>query len=283
MKFEIVATVSNKIISHYFQIVIMDERIHIIASGANIGKTVHLAIKEEGHISRIFVIVENDICVNSQTDNEDRKKIKQSIRDAIKDVKETSKRMKIMFNTIRIDSISIESVRDAILSIYDKFPGVEYSFNISGGTKPLSNGLFLMSIWVGGKVYHTPSDDTIQRLFIPKMHPRDISRNENLGHILDCFFSSIIKKEKDGGIAGRNLFQEMKKRYQPVRDTGDKKTKRIYSRGTLTKNLSELIDDGLITESSHPTSKKEKTYFITEDGKFALKFFQMQKRKQMEK
>lgn len=262
---------------------IMDERIHIIASGANIGKTVHLAIKEEGHVSRIFVVVENDICVNSKTDTEDRKKIKQNIRAAIQDVKETSKRMKIIFKVIRIDSISIESVRDAVLSIFDKFPEAEYSFNISGGTKPLSNGLFLMSIWVGGKVYHTPTDDTIQRLFIPKMHPRDISRNENLGQILNCFFSSIIEKEKDGGIAGRNLFREMKIRYQPVRETGDKTTKRIYSRGTLTKNLAELIEDGLITESNHPTSKKEKTYFITEDGKFALRFFQMQKRKQPEK
>lgn len=262
---------------------IMDERIHIIASGANIGKTVHLAIKEEGHVSRIFVVVENDICVNSKTDTEDRKKIKLSIRAAIQDVKETSKRMKIIFDVIRIDSISIESVRDAVLSIFDKFPEAEYSFNISGGTKPLSNGLFLMSIWVGGKVYHTPTDDKIQRLFIPKMHPRDISRNENLGQILNCFFSSIIEKEKDGGIAGRNLFREMKTRYQPVRETGDKTTKRIYSRGTLTKNLAELIEDGLITESNHPTSKKEKTYFITEDGKFALRFFQMQKRKQPEK
>jgi len=264
---------------------IMDdkERIHIIASGANIGKTVHLAIKEEGHVSRIYVVVEKDICTISKTDNEVRKNIKLNIQDAIREVKETSRRMKIIFETVWMDSISIESVRDAVLQIYDKFPDAEYSFNISGGTKPLSNGLFLMSIWVGGKVYHTPTDDTIQRLFIPKMHPRDISRNENLGRILDCFFSPIIEKEKDGGIAGRNLFQEMKKRYQPVRDTGDKTTKRIYSRGTLTKNLAELIEDGLITEANHPASKKEKTYFITEDGKFALKFFQMQKRKQPEK
>lgn len=257
------------------------ERIHIIASGANIGKTVHLAIKEEPHISRIFVIVEKDICQDSGKDREDRKKLKQSIREAISEVREISRQMKIHFDTILIDTISIESVRDAVLTIYDKYPDADYSFNISGGTKPLSNGLFLMSIWVQGTVYHTPTDDTIQRLFIPKMHPKDISQNVNYGEILDCLSASVKNSPEKYGVAGRDIFTEMKKRYTPIRETGDRKTKRIYSRGTLTKNLATLIEWGLVSEMEHPKSKKEKMYTITEDGKFTLKFFLMQKKKKI--
>jgi hypothetical protein len=255
------------------------ERIHIIASGANIGKTVHLAIKEEPHISRIFVIVEKDICRDSSKDSEARKNLKKSIRDAISEVREISRRMKIHFETILIDTITIESVRDAVLSIYDTYPDSEYSFNISGGTKPLSNGLFLMSIWVQGTVYHTPTDDTIQRLFIPKMHPKDISQNVNYGEILDCLSGSAKNSPEITGEAGRDIYREMKKRYTPIRETGDRKTKRTYARGTLTKNLATLIEWGLVSEMDHPKSKKEKMYSITEDGKFALKFFLMQKKK----
>ena len=71
----------------------------------------------------------------------------------------------------------------------------------------------------------------------------------------------------------------MKKQYKPIRDIGDKKTKRELGSGTLTKLLANMLDWDLIHEEFRPGSRKEKIYSITPDGEFALKFFLIQQKK----
>ncbi|MDP3444315.1 MAG: hypothetical protein Q8T08_15765, partial [Ignavibacteria bacterium] len=164
----------------------MTDGIHIISAGESIHKTYPVAIKKElKDITRTYVIVEKGVFADSPGDDEKKINAKKGIRAAIKKVEKISKEMEISFNQIIIDTVTIENVRDAVLDIYDEFPDAHYSFNISGGTKILSIGLFMMSIWIEGDSYHTPGGEIIQKLNIPKMHVKDISTNKNYVEILN--------------------------------------------------------------------------------------------------
>ena len=111
-------------------------------------------------------------------------------------MKSISEKIKIAYETIQIESITLESVRDAVLEIYNKYPDARFSFNISGGTKVLSISLFVMSLWLIGEVFYTPSGTSIQKLAIPKMHIKELSGNPNYIEILKTLNSSTKKKEK---------------------------------------------------------------------------------------
>lgn len=256
------------------------EHIHIISSGENIHNTYHLAISNS-QITRTYVIVEEDIYRISPKDDDSRRERKEKIQAAIREVKSISEKVKIPYETIRIDSVTLESVRDAVLEIYNKYPDARFSFNISGGTKVLSIGLFVMSLWLYGEVFYTPSGTSIQRLAIPKMHVKELSANPNYIEILKSLSCSTSAKDKNvmRKVTRKDLLNEMKKHYKPVRDFGESTTKRELGSGTLTKLLANLLDWELIIEEFRPGSRKEKIYSIAPDGDFALKFFMIQQKK----
>lgn len=256
------------------------EHIHFISSGENIHNTYHLAISNN-QITRTYVIVEKDICIISSKDDLPRKERKEKIQAAIREVKSISEKVKIAYNTIRIESVTLESVRDAVLEIYNKYPDAEFSFNISGGTKVLSIGLFVMSLWLTGEVFYTPSGTSIQKLAIPKMHIKELSGNPNYIEILKSLSPSIKSRNKYpvNIVTRKDLLIQMKRNYKPVRDMGDTKTKRELGSGTLTKLVANLMEWDLIHEEFLPGSRKEKIYSISPDGEFALKFFLIQQKK----
>jgi len=261
---------------------IMDERehIHFITSGEHIHETYPLVVKGKD-ITRTYVIVEKEIGTISPKHDIDPKDLNKKIQTAIQKVKTKSEEMDIAFEVIQIESVTIESIRDAILEVYNKFPDARYSFNITGGTKLHSIGLFVMSLWLMGEVYYTPTKTSILKLALPKMQIKDLSGNPNYIEILKALAPSPRTREKAGIriVSRKDLLVEMKKRYKPIRDIGDKKTKRELGSGTLTKLLATMIEWGLIAEEFRPGSKKEKVYSIAPDGEFALKFFLIQQRK----
>jgi hypothetical protein len=261
---------------------IMDEKehIHFITSGEHIAETYPLMVKGKD-ITRTFVIVEKNIGTISLNLAVDPQDLKRKIQAAIEKVKIKSEEMDIVFETIQIDSVTLESIRDAILEIYNKYPDARFSFNITGGTKLHSIGLFVMSLWLMGDVYYTPTKNTIIKLAIPKMQIKDLSANPNYIEILKSLSHSSKTKEKNEvrTVSRKDLFTEMKKRYKRVRDIGDKTTKRELGSGTLTKLLANMQEWDLITEEFRPGNKKEKIYSIAPDGEFALKFFLIQQKK----
>jgi len=257
-----------------------DEHIHIISSGENIHNTYHLAISSN-RITWTCVIVEEDIFKKSPGDDAARLERKEKIRAAIREVKTLSEKMKISYETIRIESITLESVRDAVLEIYNKYPDARFSFNISGGTKVLSIGLFVMSLWLIGDVFYTPSGTLIQKLSLPKMHVRELTANPNYIEILKYLSPPSRSKDTTSSrkVTRKDLLNEMQKRYHAVRDTGEKKIRRELGSGTLTKLLANMLEWDLIFEEFRPGSRKEKIYSIAPDGEFALKFFLIQQKK----
>lgn len=256
------------------------EHIHFLIAGEHAHETYPLVIKGKG-ITRTFVIVEKNIGKISPRPDIDQAELSKKIHAAIKKVRTKSEEMDIICETLQTESVSLESIRDAVLEVFFKFPEARYSFNITGGTKLHSIGLFVMSLWLAGEVYYTPTKSDIHKLAIPRMKVKELSGNPNYIEILKVLAPPARIKEKGSqrAVTRKDLLNEMKKRYKPVRDIGDKKTKRELGSGTMTKLLANMLEWDLVTEEFRSGSKKEKIYSITPDGEFALKFFLTQQKK----
>ncbi|MDP3444375.1 MAG: hypothetical protein Q8T08_16075 [Ignavibacteria bacterium] len=253
----------------------MPDHIHIISAGESIHKTYPVSIKSLKDIRRTYVIVEKNVYKILPGDDEKKKLAKKGIVAAIKEVEKISQTLSIEYDLVNLDELTIETVRDAVMDIYDEHPNSTFSFNISGGTKILSIGLFIMSIWLEGESYHTPGGEQIQKLSIPKMHVKDISANTNYVEIL-----SILNNAGADGISRQTLFQKLEKVYKPVRDMGEKTTKRKLEGGTLTKLTESLLEWRLIHGQYKSGSKKEKLFTITPDGILALRFVKIKEKKE---
>lgn len=256
------------------------EHIHFLIAGEHIHETYPLVIKGK-EITRTFVIVEKNIGKISPKPDIDQAELTKKIHTAIQKVRTKSDEMDIICETLQTEYVSLESIRDAVLEVFFKFPEARYSFNITGGTKLHSIGLFVMSLWLAGEVYYTPTKSDIFRLAIPKMKVKELSVNPNYIEILKVLSppARINEKGSPRAVTRKDLFNEMKMRYKPVRDIGDKKTKRELGSGTLTKLLANMLEWDLVVEEFRPGNKKEKNYTITQDGEFALKFFLTQQKK----
>ncbi|MCQ1535392.1 hypothetical protein FTO70_06755 [Methanosarcina sp. KYL-1] len=245
------------------------EHIHFISAGESIGSTFKKTIKDSGYpITRAVVIVEGDILIEKKEDDDYRKSTKQKIRDAINEVKYLCEYFEIEFELKEIPQISsnlsLNSVRDSVLEILEIYPGSKYYFNISGGGKILSIGLFLMSLWVEGISYHVDRLNHFQKLSVPKMHVKDISKNPNYVYIME-----IISKSSRRPIPRKELLGKFKAK------KGDNNTEKEFG-GILTKHVANLINWGLVRESFVKGNKKEKEYDLTDDGIFALNFIKLQ-------
>lgn len=251
------------------------EHIHIISAGESIHKTYPISINQLENITRTFVIVEDDIFIDSDSDSERLKATKPRIREAISTVQQISEVMKIPCMVQKIDSVTLDAIRDVVLDIYAQYPGAKFSFNISGGTKPLSIGLFVMSVWLEGEAYHTPGEKiAIQKLSIPKMHVKDVSTNPNYVQIL-----KLLSPYGEAGLLRKLLQVEFSKKYVPIREKDEKKTKRVFHSAILSKYLSSLVEWNLVKERYKSGSKKEKIYSITSDGILALRFIEIRGKK----
>ncbi len=247
------------------------EHTHFISAGESIGSTFKKTIKDSGYpITRVVVIVEEDILIEKKEDDENRKNIKKKIQDAINEVSHLCKDFEIEFELKEIPQISsnlsLNNVRDSVLEILKGYPGSKYYFNISGGGKILSIGLFLMSLWVEGISYHVDRLNHFQKLSVPKIHVKDVSKNPNYVHIME-----IISKSSRRPIPRKELLGKFK-----AKKLGKKNSTEKEFGGTLTKHVANLIDWGLVKESFVKGNKKEKEYDLTDDGVFALNFIKLQ-------
>ncbi len=235
------------------------EHIHIISAGESIHKTFPTAINEF-KMDKVIIIVENEIFTNP---NIGRNPL---ITTSINEVKTIADMLNKSFEIKYIPSISLENIRNAVLDIFNEHPKSNFYFNITGGTKILSNGLFMMSIWIGGVTYYVDESGSLQILTIPKIKIENIEKNPNFITLLETL--SIYENK---GILQKILFDKMKKEYKPIKEV-NKISKRDLSRGTLSKWIQDLTSWGLITTEYVENSKKEKMIKLTDDGLFTLKF-----------
>lgn len=248
-----------------------DEIIHVISAGASIHKTFPVAVNEISRATKVYVIVENKV----YEDSED--KIKQEMRVAIRfSINELRKIaapfVKNGIHETKISEDTLEYIRDAIIEIYAENRNAEFFFNVSGGTKLLSIGLFLMGLWIEAIPYVVDQDSQARRLSIPRIHIKDLTENPNRVLIL-----KKLKEQKFKKLSRKNLFDKVSEEYIPIRERQRKKME--LKQGTFNALIDNLIQWGFIDVTFKEGSKKEKEYSITPDGEFTLNFVHLQNTK----
>jgi hypothetical protein len=235
------------------------EHIHIISAGESIHKTFPKAVNEF-KIDCVIIVVEENVFKNPDFGRNSL------IINAINEVQNLAFILEKSFEIKNIPSITLEAIRDAILEIFTTYNKSKFYFNITGGTKILSNGLFMMSIWINGKTYYIDENGSIQILTTPKIKIENVGKNINYVILLN-----ILASHKNSGILQKHLFIKMKEEYKPIREN-TRKMKRNLSRGTLSKWINDLYKWGLLSTNYAKDNKKEKVISITNDGLFALNF-----------
>ncbi|WP_094227751.1 DUF6293 family protein [Methanolobus psychrotolerans] len=246
------------------------EKIHIMSAGANVHNTFSIAIYNISPAFEVYVIAEKRIYEDS--DDPDKQKTREAIRRSIENLKElaTPIAKKGVHEKI-IEADTLDHIKDAVFEIYKKNPDAEYYFNVSGGTKALSIGLFMMALWFEAIPYHVDMEKTAKTISIPKVHIEDFQANPNrvtILRILDEQKPSSDEKLKK--LPRKKLFEKLSKEYIPIRDK--KRADRNLKDGVFNSLTRDLLNWNLIDEKHIEGSKKEKEYILTSDGEFTLKF-----------
>lgn len=244
-----------------------NEIIHIMSAGANIHNTFPVAITEISPATKIYVIVEDN--VYEDVTDEKRQKMLVDIRDSIKTLKEIAKRfVKNGVQEIRTPDDSLERTRDAVIKIYSENQGARFFVNLSGGTKMLSIGLFMIGLWIDAIPYLVDLKSQPRKLSVPKIHIKDLTENPNRVLIL-----KKLDETKSKWMTRKDLFDKVAKEYIPIRERERKKM--TLKPGTFSSLISSLFEWELISEEFKEGSKKEKVYRITPDGEFTLNFINL--------
>ena len=244
-----------------------NEIIHIMSAGANIHNTFPVAINKISSATKVYVIVEDD--VYEDVTDEKRQKMLVDIRNSIKTLKEIAKPfVENGVHEIKIPDDSLECTRDAVIKIYSENQGARFFFNLSGGTKMLSIGLFMMGLWIDAVPYVVDLDSQPRKLSVPKIHIKDLTENPNRVLIL-----TKLNETKSKSMTRKDLFDKAAKEYIPIRERERKKME--LKQGTFNSLVASLLEWELISEEFKEGSKKEKVYRITPDGEFTLNFIEI--------
>ncbi|KGK99660.1 hypothetical protein LI82_00075 [Methanococcoides methylutens] len=246
------------------------DKIHIMTAGANVHNTFSIAIYNISPASEVYVIAEKRIFADSE--NPKTQEAREAIRNSIGDLKKlaTPIAKKGVYVKI-IEKDTLDHIKDAVFEIYKNNPDAQYYFNVSGGTKILSIGLFMMALWLEAKPYHIDMEGEANEIPIPKVHIEDFQANPNRVTILKILAAQKPSDdEKLKKLSRKELFKELSKEYIPIREKN--RTKRELKDGVFNSLTSNLLDWKLIGEKHVEGSKKEKEYILTSDGEFTLKF-----------
>lgn len=240
------------------------EKIHIMSAGAHVHETFPIAVNNISPATEVYVIVEDRVYEDS--DNPKTQKARMDIRNSIAKLKTiASPFVKNGVHEVNIEDDTLDHIRDDVFSIFKKKTDAQYYFNVSGGTKGLSIGLFMMALWIEAIPYHVDMQKEAKIIAIPKVHINDFQVNINRVKILE-----ILSNSNSGTMERKKLFHELAKQYVPIRETG--KAKRELKDGVFNSLTRDLLKWALISESLKEGSRKEKKYSITPDGEFTLKF-----------
>ncbi len=198
-----------------------------------------------------------------------------SIQQSIDQVRVTARSIDLEFEHMEVEDESLENIRDSVVEVLLKHGDADFKFNVTGGKKTLSLGLFMMSIWLQGTSYYVKKEEEggIVELSVPQLHRVDIERNPNLLLVLDLLASAkTVGSDTNGGMPRKELYQELSRiGFLPVKMRNGKE-RRKPSNPMLSKWLPALETRGLVEVRTPSANKKERLVRITPDGIFTLRF-----------
>jgi len=135
--------------------------------------------------THVVVLAEESIFHDSEKDTDFLKEEKPKIRQAIEGVRQ---RVELdgrrEFSLVHLPKLDQDIIRGTILKIRNDHKDAQFSFNVTGGTALFSTSLFLMAIWLGGRVCITRTKDAFIELKIPKMSLKELEENPDLMKII---------------------------------------------------------------------------------------------------
>ncbi len=265
------------------------EHIHIISAGEKIHTAYPAIFRRLPTITRTCVLAESS--VYELVRNEETEKQRAAVRKAVSAVQEISAALSIPFSRELIFPPVYSSVRDILIWIHREVPAARFTFDLSGGSKPLCMALFALAPWVGGEVYATFDEKVPRHLPLPDRPIRAMLANPNYQVILALLLRPV-KKDAGTGVPGwvsrDYLFKQLWSVYVPSRTkakkpdaapervvtyTHGRKPAAELTHGTFSDFMKALSLAGLVDEESAPENTRQKRYRITENGEIAFRFF----------
>ena len=265
------------------------EHVHIISAGENIHTAYPAIFRTLPTITRTYVLADNSVYELSS--NPEVEKGRVAIREAVAAVKEISVTLSIPFSRELIYQPIYPSVRDTVIKIHREYPGARFTFDISGGSKPLSNAFFAVSAWLDADVYSAFDQKTPRSIPLPNRSVRVLLANPNYQMILAILLrtgkknTSVVPAE---WVSRQYIFKQLFTFYVPSRtkkakpDDPPVQTVKIrkgrkpaaeLTHGTFSDFMRALVDAELVDEEVSTEAGREKMFRITESGEIAFRFF----------
>ena len=259
-----------------------DEHILFISAGASIDKT-YAITAEELKPTHIVVLAEESIFHDYKADTDFLKLEKPKIRQAIEGVRQ---RVELdgrrEFALVQLPKLDQDIIRGTILKIRNDHKEAEFSFNVTGGTALFSTSLFLMAIWLGGRVCITRTEDTFIELKIPKMSLKELEENRDLMKIIRVLGGESKNKirvsDKDDTRKKNSQIHDTWMRNKEILrelDVIKSVSERVGKNDQVnqTRDMKKLISWDLVEEKKEG---RENLYRLTSDGILAYNIFKEQ-------
>jgi hypothetical protein len=266
-----------------------DKHVHIISAGENIHTAYPASFRTLPTITRTYVIADSEFYARSP--NPEIEKQRQAIRNAVNAVKEISTSLSIPFNREIVFPPVYPSIRTILTKIHREHPGARFTFDLSGGSKPLCLALFSFAPLLGGEVYSAFDEKTPRNIPLPDRSARTMMTNPNYQTILALLLRSGGKTIDTGiheWVSREYIYKQLWSVYVPSRTKkvkpGDPPTPPVHYKkerkpaaaltpGTLSTLMRTLEEAGLVSERVSEVTKREKYYQITDGGEIAFRFF----------
>jgi hypothetical protein len=259
-----------------------DEHILFISAGASIDKTYSVTV-EELKPTHVVVLAEESIFHDYEKDTDFLKEEKPKIRLAIEGVRQ---RVELdgrrEFSLVHLPRLDQDIIRGTILKIRNDHKEAQFSFNVTGGTALFSTSLFLMAIWLGGRVCITRTKDPFIELRIPKMSLKELEENPDLMKIIRILGGESKNKIRmndkddtrnkssrmnDTWIRNKEILREL----DVIKSVSERVGKN--EQVNQTRDMKKLISWNLVEEKKEG---RESFYRLTSDGIFAHNIFKEQ-------
>ncbi|MFA4878034.1 MAG: hypothetical protein WC586_11530 [Methanoregula sp.] len=265
------------------------EHIHIISAGENIHTAYPAIFRTNPSITRTYVVADSTMYENSS--NTEIEKLRLAVRNAVTATKEISVSLAIPFSRETVFPPTYNSVRDILTKIHREYPGARFTFDLSGGSKPLCMALLSFAPWVGGEVYSAFDEKASRNIPLPERSIRGMMENPNYQTILALLLRSNHNDTEAGKyewVSREYIYKQLWSVYVPTRTKkakpGDpavppvrykpgRKPAAELTHGTLSTLMRTLDKTGLVLERISEETKREKEYRITESGKTTFRFF----------
>ncbi len=171
---------------------------------------------------------------------------------------------------MKFSELDQDVIRDLIIKIRNEHKDADYSFNITAGTALFSTSLFLMAIWLGGRVCITRSKFDFLELKIPKMSVKELESYPDLMRIILALGTKINNKNigsDDGWMRNKELLVKLGV------IAAERERAKNADKVNHTRDMDKLKAWEFIEERK---TGREMEYRLSSDGIFAYNIFREQ-------